>query len=144
MTYGHDPDVGLSVPPKSSTTCHVAAPRCYHNPVSRPFVFRVCMLQPGMRVIPPLQEHSPGPTCSGCVRACSADPMVMSTRILGRRTVPFHISVFLAAPRMVLPQDPRTHEPCRAPVHETRFVPGSPAETTNTRRPGSYRGTPRR
>ena len=36
----------------------------------------------------------------------------VSTRILGRRTAPFHLSLFLTASRMVLPQDPSTDPNC--------------------------------
>ena len=38
----------------------------------------------------------------------------VSTRILGQRTAPFHLFLFLTASRMVLPQDPST-DPTSAP-----------------------------
>ena len=37
----------------------------------------------------------------------TSDMVEVSTRILGRRTAPFHLSLFLTASRMVLTQDPR-------------------------------------
>ena len=36
----------------------------------------------------------------------------VSTRILGRRTAPFHLSLYLTVSRMVLPQDPSTDLNC--------------------------------
>ena len=36
----------------------------------------------------------------------------VSTRILGRRTAPFHLFLFLTASRMVLPQDPSADPNC--------------------------------
>ena len=45
-------------------------------------------------------------------RSCLHDDITVSTRILGRRTEPFHLSLFLTASRMVLPQDPSTDPNC--------------------------------